>query len=121
MIVIATDPPFTVPVAAPQNIEATAFDSNTIQLSWDPPPLESQNGDIQQYLINATAAESGETVQLVSTVNSVRINNLHPYYTYSIVISAVTIGPGPYSTPVTVTTFEDGRVHYYLFVSCLMF
>ena len=100
---------------SPQNIQATAVDSSAVQLSWDPPPLESQNGDIQHYLINATAAESGETVQLVSTVNSVRISNLHPYYTYSIVISAVTIGPGPYSSPVTVATFEDGKDFYSLF------
>ena len=64
-------------------------------------------------MINATAAETGHIVQLVSSMDSIRISNLEPFYAYSIVISAVTIGPGPYSVPVTVTTLEDGRgIHY---------
>lgn len=112
---------FIAPVEAPQNIEATAVDSNAIDLSWDPPPPDSQNGDIEHYLINATAAESEEIVQLMSTMDSIRISNLEPFYTYSFVISAITTGPGPYSSPVTVTTFEDGRDILFIYVAYIWF
>ena len=35
--------------------------------------------------------------------------SLHPYYNYTLVVSAVTIEEGPYSVPVTVITAQDGK------------
>ena len=37
------------------------------------------------------------------------VEDLHPHYVYSLVISAVTIAPGPYSQVYTVQMPEDGK------------
>ena len=47
--------------------------------------------------------------QLMSTTTSVTATALHPYYTYSFTISAVTVSEGPYSQPLSLRTLEDGN------------
>ena len=47
--------------------------------------------------------------QLMSTTTSITAAALHPYYTYSFTISAVTVGEGPYSQPLSLQTLEDGK------------
>ena len=47
--------------------------------------------------------------QLMSTTTSVTATALHPYYTYSFTISAVTVGEGPYSQSLSLQTLEDGE------------
>ena len=45
-----------------------------------------------------------------SAVNtSLRVSPLHPFYTYTCIVAAVTVGLGPYSAPVVVRTPEDGN------------
>ena len=34
---------------------------------------------------------------------------LHPHYSYSITIAAVTVSPGPPTSPLVITTDEDGK------------
>ncbi|XP_010209386.1 PREDICTED: LOW QUALITY PROTEIN: protein sidekick-2, partial [Tinamus guttatus] len=38
-----------VPTAAPQNVAVQAVTATQLDVTWDPPPPESQNGDIQGY------------------------------------------------------------------------
>ena len=38
-----------------------------------------------------------------------RVESLHPYYDYVCSVAAVTIGPGPYTSPLLVRTLEDGE------------
>ena len=47
--------------------------------------------------------------QLMSTTTSITAAALHPYYTYSFTISAVTVGEGPYSQPLSLQTLENGK------------
>ena len=47
--------------------------------------------------------------QLMSSTTSITATTLHPYYTYSFAISAVTVGEGPYSQPLSLQTLEDGE------------
>ena len=47
--------------------------------------------------------------QLMSTTTSITATALHPYYIYSFTISAVTVGEGPYSQPLSLRTLEDGK------------
>ena len=47
--------------------------------------------------------------QLTSVTTSVDAADLHPYYTYTITVSAVTIGEGPYSSAISLQTLEDGK------------
>ena len=47
---------------------------------------------------------------MMSNTAERNIEMLHPYYTYSFVISAVTIGPGPPSAVHNVITAEEGNL-----------
>ena len=98
----------TVPSSAPVSLQGSAVNSTTIQLQWEPPPLADQNGVIRSYYINISVAETGSVSQLTSETTTLNISNLHPYYTYTITVAAVTIGPGPYGVAVTIRMPGDG-------------
>ena len=100
--------PTTVPSSAPVHLQGSALNSTTIQLQWRPPPLADQNGVIRSYYINISVAETGSIFRLTSVTTAVNISGLHPYYTYTITVAAVTIGPGPYGVAVTIRMPEDG-------------
>ena len=101
---------YTAPSGAPVNIVATSLSSTSVELSWNPPPTDQQNGIITDYYINMTEVETGVTVQLTVTgATSLLIDTLHPYYVYNFFISAATVvGQGPYSTLFSIQTPEDG-------------
>ena len=99
-----------VPSGMPRNLTTASVISRSISLTWDPPTAANQNGIIRSYVINMTALETQETIQLVSNNTEIDLEMLHPYYTYSFVISAVTIGPGPPSSAYNVTTEEEGNL-----------
>ena len=100
-----------VPSGPPRNLATTDVTSRSISLTWDPPTAANQNGIIRTYIINMTVLESGENIQLMSNSTEIDFVMLHPYYTYTFVISAVTIGPGPPSSAYNVITAEEGNVH----------
>ena len=97
----------TVPGSHPSNTTGTTLNSTHIYLIWEPP--EDPNGDIREYRVNVTEEETGRMFQLITNTTSITIGSLHPYYTYNCTVVAVTIGPGPFSTVITVRTAEDGR------------
>ncbi len=94
------------------NIVALSLTSTSVQLFWNPPPVDQQNGIITDYYINMTEIETGVTVQLTVTgATTLLINTLHPYYVYNFFISAATVvGRGPYSTLFSIQTPEDGTL-----------
>lgn len=100
----------TAPSGSPMNIVTLSLTSTSVQLSWNPPPADQQNGIITDYYINMTEIETGVTVQLMVTgATTLLVNALHPYYVYSFFISAATVvGQGPYSTIFSIRTPEDG-------------
>ena len=85
------------------------MNSRAISLSWSPPPASGTNGVIREYRINVTEVETQRVFTLTSTTTSIAIQSLHPYYTYSCVVSAYTVGYGPYTTVFNITTPEDGE------------
>ena len=91
----------------------TAVDSRSISLRWEPPPPENQNGDIQYYIISVMVIESGEQFRVLSNTANQTIDDLHPFYTYSILISAVTTDSGPSSPPLIIKTLEDSKLMLY--------
>ena len=103
---------FSVPVGSPEITAAAAVDPMTVYLTWNPPRLDEQNGIINHYLVNITATHPhvGGSFQQTCTRVSCNITHLHPYQTYQFAVSAVTIGPGPYSGIYTVTTLEAGKL-----------
>ena len=71
--------------------------------------MEDQNGIVREYVVNITETNTGSTIQKLSTTNSLTVENLHPYYTYSVMVAAYTIESGPYSTSFLFTTAEHGK------------
>ena len=100
--------PPAVPSSAPVHLQGSAVNSTTIYLQWQPPLLTDQNGVIRSYLINISVVETGTLLQLTSQTNARNISGLHPFYTYTLTVAAVTIGPGPYGLVLTVQMPEDG-------------
>ena len=84
-----------------------------MQLSWNPPRLDEQNGAIIYYIVNITATypRREESFQQNCTMIPCNITQLYPYHTYQFIVSAFTIGPGPYSEIRTVTTLEAGKLY----------
>ena len=82
-----------------------------VELSWNPPRPDEQNGVIVYYIVNITAIHPymGETFQQNCPMVSCNVSQLYPYHTYQFTVSAVTIAPGPYSETSTVTTLETGK------------
>ena len=99
---------YLVPSGPPNNAEVTVTSSTTATVQWLEPYLEVQNGVIQHYRIIVVDPDNVQQI-LTSSSLSIQLTNLHPYYSYSCSVQAVTIGNGPNVT-VTFTTFEDGIV-----------
>ena len=101
--------PRPVPAVAPENVSVVSVSSSSLVFSWDPLPLEQQNGIIRHYSISVTEQDTGMVLQKTTTTESITLSNLHPFYTYSVQVSASTIDNGPPSPLVSVTTSQDGR------------
>ena len=84
--------------------------SESISLSWDPPPFDQQNGRIRQYLINVTELDTGTSFLQTSLGTEFTVYSLHPHYYYEFTIAAVTVGVGPATPPIVVQTNEDGNL-----------
>ena len=99
-----------VPTASPQNVQATPLSSTAFSLTWQPPPVDRQNGIILGYFINMTELDTGRHTQLIANTTSLSVNTgLHPFYRYHFVIAAETvIGRGPPSREHLARTLEDG-------------
>ena len=94
----------------------TVTSSTSVNLTWNPPSYEEQNGVIIEYVINMTMQETGGSFELTSDTNSLEVTSLKPNRTYVCIIAAATsAGLGPFSTFVIAKTFEDGKnVHVFV-------
>ncbi len=64
---------------------------------------------ILRYSINITEQETRTVTTLETTNQSIVITERHPYYRYGYIVSAVTIGPGPYSVASIIRMPEAGK------------
>jgi receptor-type tyrosine-protein phosphatase Q len=103
------------PSHTPISLRGVVFNSSSIELEWEPPPPQHQNGEIVSYTLLCSEIDSdGMVTKHISTTTTITITGLHPYYTYNCSVAAVTVGQGPFSDPVSITTLEDapsGRPH----------
>lgn len=102
------------PSSPPRSVAISAVTSTGFLVSWSAPPTVDHNGNIRSYLLNLTEENTGDSVQFTSNTNSLRVESRHPYYNYTCVVAAVTVAAGPFSTPATVTTLEDGKTNRFL-------
>ncbi|KFO76339.1 Protein sidekick-2, partial [Cuculus canorus] len=94
-----------VPTGAPQNVAVQAATATQLDVTWEPPPVESQNGDIQGYKIHFWEAQRQNESTRVKTLflpeNGVKLKNLTGYTTYWVSVAAFNAaGDGPRSPPV---------------------
>ena len=93
-------------------------------VTWDEVPGLDQNGIITDYEVQIETLEFPADIMtnLVTTTNlSILVTGLEEYINYSIAVRAYTsVGPGPYSDPVTERTLEDGNVliYYLSLIQC---
>lgn len=52
--------------------------------------------------------ETGDRIELNISDTTITISGLHPFYHYKCNVSAVTIGAGPYTLPITVQLLQAG-------------
>ena len=101
---------FSVPGEAPRNVRGQSNSSTSILVEWDPPKKEVLYGILRGFRIRyATNANITTTTELIpEQQSSYIIHDLEEFTNYSIEVTAVTVGEGPYSTPIIVITDQDG-------------
>uniref|UniRef100_A0A8C2CMV1 Sidekick cell adhesion molecule 1b n=1 Tax=Cyprinus carpio TaxID=7962 RepID=A0A8C2CMV1_CYPCA len=90
------------PSVAPQNIQVKSVSSSQLDVEWQPPPIETQNGNIQGYKIHywekKRQNETEKELVLFVPDTSMHLKNLTSYTTYLVQLSAFnTAGDGPLS------------------------
>ena len=100
----------TAPSGPPENISVSAINSTSIDISWEPPARNLQNGYIVEYHVTVAETNTGSFVFSVITGTSLHLTSLHPYYIYACSVAAVTVGIGPYSDAIEITTDEAGEL-----------
>lgn len=98
------------PAMAPQNIQVNSLSASQLELTWDPPPADSQNGNIQGYKIYYWEGDVQNDTEKVKVLflpeTTVRLKNLTSHTRYLVCISAFNAaGDGPRSRP------SAGRTH----------
>ena len=98
-----------VPNAPPVNLAAESLSPTVLNITWQPPAAEQQNGIIRSYMLSLSVFDTGRTEQFTSNQTYLIIEGLHPFYMYSIIIAAVTIGPGPLSEAISFQMPQAGK------------
>ncbi|GLH07043.1 Down syndrome cell adhesion molecule-like protein Dscam2 [Gryllus bimaculatus] len=102
-----------VPSLPPESVQCSAITSQSLEVTWEQPPLEGRNGIIQGYKVSHQPAEewyelNDQETKVVTTSYRTTIPGLFKYTNYSISVSAFTkMGDGVKSPPVYCRTAED--------------
>ncbi|XP_069762286.1 protein sidekick-1 isoform X2 [Narcine bancroftii] len=99
-----------VPTRGPQDVRVRPLTATQLEIGWDPPPAEAQNGKIQGYKIYYWEQQNQNDTQKTRILflpdNTVRLKNLASYTMYMVSVLAFNAaGDGPRSEPV------EGRTH----------
>nr|XP_053782234.1 protein sidekick-1 isoform X3 [Desmodus rotundus] len=98
------------PAMAPQHVQVTPLTASQLEVAWDPPPPESQNGNVQGYKVYYWEADSPNDTEKMKVLflpeTVVKLKNLTSHTQYLVSISAFNAaGDGPRSDP------RPGRTH----------
>ncbi|CAG5904056.1 unnamed protein product [Menidia menidia] len=93
-----------VPTAPPQNVVIQSATATQLDVTWDPPPVDAQNGDIQGYKIYFWEFQRKNETERLRTLfmpeGGVKLKNLTGYTTYMISVAPFNAaGDGPRSPP----------------------
>lgn len=106
---------YTAPSGNPNNVTVTELASDYVFLTWDPPSVHLHNGIIREYIVEVTTDEATAGIIHRTGTTSLLVSELHPDTTYYIRVAGHTVGVGPYSSPLSLHTLEDGMLY-----SCLL-
>ena len=110
-----SDGPFfsTEPSAPPSNIRGHHSSSTRIQVEWEEVPQEHRNGDIQGYKVLYHDADGPKLEKTVNaSTRQTSLTDLKASTAYTIKVLAFTsVGDGPASSGISVTTAEDSKCH----------
>ena len=98
----------TAPSASPQNLSLLFYNSDSIVVTWTPPPTQYRNGVIRRYDVRITHLNTSTIQTLALRGLYTVIPGLTPNSQYQIEVAAYTVSLGPFSSGVTVSTQEDG-------------
>ncbi|XP_011602329.2 protein sidekick-2 isoform X2 [Takifugu rubripes] len=93
-----------VPTSPPLNVMVQSSTATQLDVMWDPPPLDAQNGDIQGYKVYFWEYQLRNETERLRTLFlpelGVKLKNLTGYTTYMISVAAFNAaGDGPRSLP----------------------
>uniref|UniRef100_A0A8C5H1L6 Sidekick cell adhesion molecule 2b n=1 Tax=Gouania willdenowi TaxID=441366 RepID=A0A8C5H1L6_GOUWI len=102
-----TSPPqevFVGEAAPPQNVIIESATATQLDVTWDPPPVNAQNGDIQGYKVYFWEFQRKNATERLRTLfmpeGGVKLKNLTGYTTYMISVAPFNAaGDGPRSPP----------------------
>ena len=97
-----------VPSASPREIGGEALSSSSLLLTWQPPLDNQLNGILTGYVVNVTETETGDQYQISTDAAQYTFEGLHPFYRYTFIVAALTIGPGPFSGIFHLQMPQDG-------------
>ncbi|XP_038568875.1 protein sidekick-1-like isoform X1 [Micropterus salmoides] len=100
------------PSVAPQSIRVSAVSPSILEVTWDTPPLETQNGLIQGYKIHYWERDKQNQSEKVKVIfvpdTCVHLTNLTSYTPYLVTLTAFnTAGDGPPSEPRGTRTLQS--------------
>ena len=97
----------TAPEASPMNIVVEAVDTQSVKISWSPPPTHLQNGIIRNHLILYHPVASPDRVSEVASGVSEALLSMPPGpgVSYNFTVAAVTVARGPFSEGVIQQTY----------------
>ena len=103
----------TAPGTPPESVSGYVINSTSVFLGWEQPSADSLNGILRGYQINCTEVDTSLliTVSLEGLLTETIVSNLHPAYTYTCRVSAVTVDVGVFSGNITLEMDEAG-VYY---------
>ena len=64
----------------------------------------------QYYIVNVSVAESQQKLQFETSSMSLTLNDLHPFYSHTVIVAAVTVAPGPFSNEFVQKLPPDGKM-----------
>ena len=102
----------TAPSAPPENVTIIGSTPSSVDLLWDAPPFESQNGLIRRYIVEIRELETGLVFHLTTNSSNISVQNLLPFYNYTFAVAVETIAVGPTSNETIFMLPEGGKLSW---------
>ena len=84
-----------VPSAPATILQGRAVNATAVQLSWQPPPMDEQNGIIRTYTVVLRETQTGRTMVYNTTMSQITVGQLMPCMSYNWNVTPYTVGYGP--------------------------